>query len=294
MQGTCKLCKQEAELQMSHFIPKFIGRWVKKTSITGHLRHAGQMQKRAQDIAKEYWLCGVCEELFSSWETLFANKVFYPFVEEKKSTAQYGKWMAKFCASLSWRTLTYIRSKNVHEDRPPEYIAELGAAQKHLAEFILGTKDNLNQYEQHVIPVEGAVESASGGLPPNINRYFQRIMAMDIIGNNKNIFIYTKLPSFFVFGAIKSNELNRMRSSRIALNSGKISPREYNTPMRFRDYLIEAADKISELSGQIPNDQQAKIEKFILDNPDKAANSKQFEAFLQDLSISGDAVFKKD
>jgi hypothetical protein len=38
MRGICKLCKKEAKLEESHFIPKFIGKWVKKTSITGYLR----------------------------------------------------------------------------------------------------------------------------------------------------------------------------------------------------------------------------------------------------------------
>ncbi len=65
MHGICKLCKQEADLEISHFIPKFIGKWVKKTSITGFLREKNSINKRAQDLAKDYWLCGECEDLLS-------------------------------------------------------------------------------------------------------------------------------------------------------------------------------------------------------------------------------------
>ena len=80
MKGICKLCGKNDDLRESHFIPKFVGKWIKKTSVTGYIREKNEVQKRAQDIAKEHWLCGDCEQLFSRWEREFANKVFYPFV----------------------------------------------------------------------------------------------------------------------------------------------------------------------------------------------------------------------
>lgn len=50
MQGVYKLCHNESELQESHFIPKFVGKWVKKTSITGYLRESNEVHKRAHEI----------------------------------------------------------------------------------------------------------------------------------------------------------------------------------------------------------------------------------------------------
>ena len=114
----------------------------------------GVGKKRAQDIAKEHWLCGDCEQLFSRWEREFANKVFYPFVNEGKSVASYGNWMSKFCASLSWRTLTYIRSKNPNDENDGERKVLLDAAQEHLRKYLISEADNLNQYEQHLFPLE--------------------------------------------------------------------------------------------------------------------------------------------
>jgi uncharacterized protein YlaI len=98
MNGKCKLCGTKGELEESHFIPKFVGKWIKKTSITGYLREHNEPHKRAQDIAKEYWLCGECEDKFSAWETKFANAVFHPFVNGKTSVASYDSWMSKFCS----------------------------------------------------------------------------------------------------------------------------------------------------------------------------------------------------
>ena len=75
VQGICRLCQKNAQLKMSHFIPKFVGEWVKKTSITGYIRDSNEVHKRAQDIAKEYWLCAECEGLFSDWEGSFAKEI---------------------------------------------------------------------------------------------------------------------------------------------------------------------------------------------------------------------------
>ena len=292
MHGICKLCKKEADLELSHFIPKFVGKWVKKTSMTGFLREKNEIDKRAQDLAKEYWLCGECEDLFSTWETLFANNVFYPFVDKEKSVSSYGEWLSKFCASLSWRTLTYIRSKNKNEIKPEEYYRTLDKAEESLSDFIQGKTDNLNQYEQHLFPLERIESTDFSGMPKNINRYFLRIVAMDIIGNSKNLFVYTKLPSFMLIGFINVEKPKLMRASRIAIKSGKLSPRDYHWPDGFIDYVVEKSNEITELSDKISPMQLTKIEEFIKNNPEKAANSKQFEAFLHDYDMFGDDVFK--
>jgi hypothetical protein len=295
MRGICKLCRQEGDLEVSHFIPKFVGKWIKKTSITGYLREHNDVAKRQQDIAKEYWLCGDCEDIFSAWETKFANKVFYPFVDKGESVANYDNWMSKFCASLSWRTLTFIRSKNIENgtyNKDPDYIEAIDAAERHLAKYVLGEVDNLNQYEQHLYPLEKVESTTESGLPPNINRYFLRTMAMDIIGNDNDIFIFTKMPSFVILGCVKVRELNKIRSSRIALKKGQVSPRDYWWPDGFANYMVDKAKEISKVYNTIPEKHHAKIDEYIRKNPEKAANSKLFEAFLHDYERFGDKALR--
>lgn len=292
MHGSCKLCKNTKELELSHFIPKFIGRWIKKTSITGYLREHNEVNKRAQDIAKEYWLCSDCEGLFSKWETKFANKVFYPFVDGNKSVANYQEWLSKFCASLSWRTLTYIRSKNTTENKSVEYTNELNKCELHLEKFLLGNGNNLNQYEQHLYPLESIDSTSYKKLPININRYFLRTMAMDIIGNSDNIYIYTKLPSFILLGIIKAQNPKVMRSSRIALGSGQLSPRVYTFPDGVGGYIFGSADKVEEAYNKIPESDLEKFEEYIQNNPDKVAKSKLFEAFMHDYNSFGNKTLR--
>jgi len=85
--------------------------------------------------------------------------------------------MSKFCASLSWRTLTYIRSKSPKEESDEERKALLDVTQDHLRKYLLGEADNLNQYEQHLFPLEKIESTDSHHIPPSINRYFLRIMS---------------------------------------------------------------------------------------------------------------------
>lgn len=288
VQGICKLCDSESELKESHFIPKFIGKWVKKTGVTGYIRDANEVHKRAQDIAKEYWLCGQCELMFSAWERSFANKIFYPFVDKGESVAHYEQWMSKFCASVSWRTLSYIRYKN----NTQEYEDELDAAQQHLKNYLLGHESNLYGYEQHVFPLEPIESTTQSGLPPNINRYFLRTMAMDITGNSTDTFIYTKLPSFIILGVIKAKNLSKLRSSRISLGSGKISPKEYWWPDGFINYICEKSIASAEAYDRIPKQHKDSFNKFIKDNPKKSANSKLIKAFMHDYEQFGSDVFR--
>ena len=292
MQGICRLCNSEAVLKESHFIPKFIGKWVKKTGITGYIRESNEVHKRAQDIAKEHWLCGACELLFSQWEREFANKVFYPFADKGDSVANYDEWMSKLCASLSWRTLTYTRSKNNREHKSEEYNKSLDDAELHLRKFLLGEEKNLNQYEQHVFPLERIESTTETGLPPNINRYFLRTMSMDIIGNSTDLYIYTKLPCFIILGVIKAKNLSKMRSSRIAIKHGTISPRKYWWPDGFINYIVEKAQAVSDAYDKIPKKHKDSFDEYIRNNPERAVNSKLTEAFMYDHDQFGSKVFR--
>ncbi len=49
MQGKCRLCGKNADLQESHIIPSFVYRWLKDSSGTGYLRFGPEPNKRVQD-----------------------------------------------------------------------------------------------------------------------------------------------------------------------------------------------------------------------------------------------------
>lgn len=293
MLGECKLCKIESNLKVSHMIPQFFTNWIKETSATSFLRLSNNPSKRAQDSTKEHWLCGSCENIFSQWESEFAKKVFYPCINEKKRNINYGSWMSKFCASLSWRTLTYIRSTNRDTPESDRSIVLLDNAEKHLANYLLGRVDNLYQYEQHLYPVESIESYNYSGMPTNINRYYLRATAMDIIESSSDVFVYTKLPSFILLGCIKIEQIKKMRVSRIVLKNGKISPGQYVLPSGFFNYIVGKSWEAIDLLEQIPENQRKNIEECMMKNPEKTANSGTIKALLDDHKQFGDDVFKR-
>lgn len=187
MIGTCRLCEQQTKLKESHFIPKFVGKWLKKTLITGFFREHNELEKRAQDTAKEYWLCGQCEGLLSNWE---------------------------------------------------------------------------------------------------------RGMALDVVGNSTDLYIYTKIPSFIILGVVKAKQLNQLRASRVALKEGKLSPRAYRWPDGFHSYVFEKAEEMILAHQQIPEKDLKKFEDFIAEHPEKTANSKQFKALMHDYQRFGAKIFR--
>lgn len=288
VEGECKLCGAIGELKLSHVIPKFVGKWVKDSSATGYIRLNQNINKRAQDIAKDYWLCEACEQLFSGWEREFANKIFYPFVRGEADSANYGDWLAKFCASLSWRTLSYIRHMNPRSDQVIDE-REVEILQS-LASFLLGKTKNLGIYEQHLYPLD-PISSTNANAPENINRYFLRNMHMDVLTGNGEIMVYTKLPKFIVLGLAGHSESKLMRASRVALSGGRVHPQSYHWPAGFGDYVFGKAKEVSELYRKISPGQQAIIEKSLAKNPERAATSGTIAAFKHDLDMFGKAVF---
>ena len=290
MHGTCRLCGNHTKLEKSHFRPKFIGKWLKRTSITGYRQEAfghPRISRRVQDLPKDYWLCGNCERRFSKWEVKFANRIFYPFVDKGESTATYGEWLSRFCASLSWRTLTYIRSINVPKDESDEHLMDL--AEQRWTDYLLGKEDCPGEYEQHLIPLD-VLSSSTVGLPSSFHRYVFRVSGSAVVGTTDWLLAYTKLPKFIVFGLIDSPTTMReeMKPSLIA-QSDKISPRNYVFPTDFHEYLIGELKDFLLAQHNIP---QAEFDKHIMKDPEKAYSSNQFQAFLHDLDQFGEEALR--
>jgi len=61
-EGTCRLCGTHATLHLSHVVPAFVFRWLRKTSGTGHIRSTEEPNLRVQDGMKRFWFCSACEE----------------------------------------------------------------------------------------------------------------------------------------------------------------------------------------------------------------------------------------
>src|SRR5450432_628305 len=109
---TCPLCDALFEpTELSHLVSKFAYRWLKQSSATGYLRYGPEMNRRAQDGLKDYFLCSDCEDRLSREESVFADKIFYPFVSDNSLSVNYEEYALKFAVGASWRVLAYANQK---------------------------------------------------------------------------------------------------------------------------------------------------------------------------------------
>lgn len=99
----CKLCSNSEQVN-SHILPKFIFKWLKKTG-TGRLRSIENVNLPREDGIVKKFLCKTCENKFNKAETYFANKIFYPVINDRIEEFDYDERLRYFIISLFWRTL---------------------------------------------------------------------------------------------------------------------------------------------------------------------------------------------
>jgi len=114
--GKCALCNKNSDLKKSHIVPKFVSKWLKKTSATGFMRGVKEPKMRLQDLPKLPLLCGDCEQLFSKLESYFASNFFHPILNRQEKEVCYDENLQRFIISLNWRTLVtaYSDQMKVH------------------------------------------------------------------------------------------------------------------------------------------------------------------------------------
>jgi hypothetical protein len=292
MSANCLLCDEFAELQLSHVLPAFAFRWQKKTG--GHIRHSVAINQRVQDGAKEYWLCFNCEELFNEWETKFSNAVFHPTNVGGLPTISYGEWLLRFCTSISWRALIYLRQQSRLESLTPEQLRLVERAQEVWGEFLRGKRPHPGEFEQHLIPL-GPVTGGEAGInfPPNINRYLLRTIEINFGRNPSTMFVYSKFGRFAVLGFVQLSYPKQWVGSKVRLRGGAIKPRTYVFPKQFGEFLAERATRVWEVMDKISDAQQKNIDDTIRSDLDKFANSDFFRAMRFDVEAFGRAAFRK-
>jgi hypothetical protein len=104
MIGKCKLCGRNTTLILSHIIPRFAVKWLKRTSLTGFFRSVTSAT-RLQETKRDYLLCSDCEQLLGKDERRFKEWMFSPYHYLKQQTFTYEDWLLRFVVGLHWRVI---------------------------------------------------------------------------------------------------------------------------------------------------------------------------------------------
>lgn len=274
----CRLCLNEKELRESHVIPQFAARWLKDNSATGYLRQAINPNLRRQDLQTELLLCEDCENIFSRWEKIFAESIFYPYLNDRKLEFEYSDWLLKFAVSLIWR-LGITELEDFREYKP-RLVGDLEKALSRWRKYLLSEDAMKVKYGFHLFFLDFVKSSTGGSVPEGLHWYILSGVDGTIPASNTEVYGYVKLPALAFFAGIKPRFPTGLKNTQI-LERGKIraSNQIISSPV-FGEFFLDRAKSSWELTKSISEKQRQKIHKAIISNPEKSVNSHSFQVFL--------------
>jgi hypothetical protein len=282
----CKLCKEIKELQLSHIIPKFIGRWLKKTSATGYIRNVVKANQRIQDLPKQYLLCKDCEKLFSGFETKFAENIFYPFHNENRKLFHYDTWLQKFIVSLNWRVAISGMNNKLPNNHPSYF--HLENTLETWRRFLLDEINNPGRNKNHIIFI-GIVDmndfyKVKFTHEMNI-KFLRSVDFATVIDNEERIFVYSALAGILFVSHIYPTSFKGWTNQTKVTKRGTLKNLQNCHDYTFGSFLTERLYSINHMIESLSQKQENLIYKEALLDIEKSMKSKSFGLMNQLIKI---------
>lgn len=110
--GVCNLCNKTTNLCESHIIPKFFWKEITKTSVgVDHCRNYKNINKKEQDLPKEFYFCDNCEQKMSIYENYYRKNYFNTF-KSGKGIIVCEDALIKFLTIVFFRILVDLKLTN--------------------------------------------------------------------------------------------------------------------------------------------------------------------------------------
>ncbi len=223
----CQLCGKAAPILQSHVLPAFIFRWLKQA---GHIRHSVTPNRRTQDGVVAEWLCRECEDLFNSFETPFATRIFHPYDRDRNIRVRYDGWLLKFCVSVAWRSLLYLKRDGHTTCFNDQQVNLIDEALRTWTRFLLGEYKHVGAFEVHLLAFSELVDGGQANLPTNINRYLTRTVDINAGSGNTAGFVYSKFGPFAILGFVELVHAKQWKGTKVSHRGGWFEPGNYTVP----------------------------------------------------------------
>ncbi|QWB31825.1 hypothetical protein [Exiguobacterium acetylicum] len=268
----CGLCKEEAELQLSHRMPKAVGNIIKKNSFSKKFRSVKNPEKSVQDLDKDYFLCEDCEGRFSPKEGLFMQKVLQPFRNTRSKEVEYDSWLNYFITSVSWRTIyddAQDREVTLGNGFSESQFQMIQSSEIAMRKFLLDKSSSMKNIENHLIFLD---ETLSLGNAQSI-KYSQYCNAAFgyLKGNVKsnNLYIFHNLAGVLILTIIKGNRSDNYRNTYVKSNGGKFSkPQRVNNIDLETELLSYLPQQFKASRNKLSSKTIARLENAIKKNPE--------------------------
>lgn len=288
----CGFCSKEEILCDSHILPAFLYRWLRKRSGTGYIRSTKEPNRRTQDGLKKKWLCKECENSFSRYERYFANEIFYKWCNGNKNLT-YNEFCIKFCISISWRVLMFLRGSNKEHNYTSEQEILLDRAEARWRAFLNDEVPHPGEFEQHLLIFDIIESTTITDLPDNFNRFLSGAISLDIVGSDQSLMTFAKLGPFVIFGIIQKG-VQKWEGTKVHVKHGKLHPDKITVPYGILNLLKEKSLHTMDAMQNISCAQFRKIDDHIINNKNAFLMSDQFKAILADAKMFGkQAVIRK-
>lgn len=289
----CALCLNKITLCDSHIIPSFAYKWIKETSATGYLRGGITPNLRKQDGPKPKLLCEDCEGILNKVETLFANNIFYPYVNSelddfgcatgKIKSFQYSDWLLKLIISIHWRILVSKDSSTI-KNIPEKTITKLKEIKEDWRLFLLNKEKKTGECESHIVFLSNLI-NGQGNLPKNINKkinyYLLRFIDGCPVSRKNEISIFSKIGPIAFFTTINPRKLKRTGDSIVKMKGIVNTAQHLSNPL-LTDFLFITRPNEVMPTVKFSDKQWDKIESSYNKNLGKAANSMTVKVFESD------------
>jgi len=262
----------------------FVYRWLKASSATGFMRYGPQMNRRSQDGLKDYFLCANCEDRFSLQEDMFAQKIFYPYVNDNSVCVDYEEYVLKFAVSASWRVLAYgIEKRGLphFRRRHQEAIRETLDTWR---DYLLDQRDNIGAHEIHLLPFCGIVDYRASDVPDGINRYLRHAVEIDVGVSDDETFTYCKLGPMDLIGLIEYPDLDHWQNTKIS-KTGHFGPGRTVVPGQYQQFIFKRCRRMLELEQNISDRQRTAIKRSYEQRIDRWETSDTYNATLLDVEL---------
>ena len=273
-EGKCALCKEHKSLKKSHIIPKFVSKWLKETSATGFLRGVKKPEKRMQDLPTLPLLCGDCEQRFSKLESYFADRIFYPILNECKDEISHDDTLLRFVISLSWRTLKtgYSCSVEIH----PWIKKHLNKAERIWRKYLLQESSDSGSYEHHLFFTGYAKKEID--IPKKFQWYALRAADSTLVSSRSTVFAFTHFPHVFFASTIFPLTFSGWKSTKI-YNKGKITTKSEINDYYFWKFLVSRCETIS---SSLDGSANEKIVKSLEKKPERFLKSESLAVMIEE------------
>ena len=283
--GQCALCRANKELQLSHIIPHFVGRKLIKTS-PGNIRITNEPNKVVQDIEKHFLLCHDCEELFSAKERWFANTIFNPYQEHKKTVFNYDKNLTYFIISLSWKSLYRdLEEFSCDKEFSKEILMILFRAEQTMRDYLLGKRKDIDTIENHILFIDRVKYAQDLDASQHPSIVMHRSTSSYTVYNGKTSFTISNLMGILIvtFFSMDTNEC--WSNTKIEIETGTIEAKNQKIVSVVGQEIQHWMNQTKEAQKNISETQQKKILEKIQALGDDIKNYPIFQDWMDDAAL---------